>query len=170
MKANELSIRTVDASDAAAASALVRESFLKLASGAWESEAQQRFLIDSSPEPLGRKIAAAAYAAGAFSAAQIVGFLLMPTPTLLGMLFVHPSRLRQGIGSRLWECARTRLESEFPEARTVELNSTPYAVEFYRALGFVRISAEFTRGGARATRMACWLPARTLGAELLQER
>lgn len=99
----------------------------------------------------------------------MVGFLLMPTPILLGMLFVHPSRLRQGIGTRLWECARTRLESEFPEARTVELNSTPYAVDFYRALGFVPIFAEYARGRARATRMACWLPARALGAELLRE-
>jgi GNAT superfamily N-acetyltransferase len=165
---SDFSIRAVAASDAAEASALVQESFLKLASGAWESEAQQRFLADSGPEALGRKIEAAAYAAGAFSGEQVVGFLLMPTPTLLGMLFVHPSRLRQGIATRLWECARTRLESQFPQARTVELNSTPSAVGFYRARGFVPISAEFVRGGARATRMACWLPARALGAELLQ--
>jgi Acetyltransferase (GNAT) domain len=54
--------------------------------------------------------------------------------------------------------------------KTVELNSTPRAVEFYLALGFVPISAEFARGGARATRMACWLPARALGAELLPPR
>lgn len=86
------------------------------------------------------------------------------------MLFVHPSRLRQGIATKLWEYARTRLEAEFPEARTVELNSTRYAVEFYRAAGFVPISAEFRRGGARAVRMACWLPARGLGAELLPRR
>ena len=51
----------------------------------------------------------------------------------------------------------------------MELNSTPYAIEFYRALGFVPISAEFVRDGARATRMACWLPARALGAELQQQ-
>jgi GNAT superfamily N-acetyltransferase len=82
----------------------------------------------------------------------------MPTPTLLGMLFVHPTRLRQGIGTELWKFARSRLESEFKEVRTVELNSTPCAVEFYRALGFVPISAEFVPGGSRATRIACWLP------------
>ncbi|MHB8814944.1 MAG: GNAT family N-acetyltransferase [Steroidobacteraceae bacterium] len=78
---------------------------------------------------------------------QISGLLLMPIPTRLGMLFVHPGRLRKRIATTLWECARTRIESNFPEVRTVELNSTPYAVDFYRAVGFVSISAQLTRGG-----------------------
>jgi GNAT superfamily N-acetyltransferase len=135
-------------------------SFAELAAQDWESQAQQRFLAESGVESLARKIVAASCAIGAFAREQIVGFLLMPTPTLLGMLFVHPTRLRQGTGTKLWEFARSRLESEFKEVRTVELNSTPCAVEFYRALGFVPISAEFVRGGSRATRIACWLPAR----------
>lgn|SRR5579863_1537002 len=163
---NDLSLRAVDANDAAGASALVRVSFVELPAQDWENQAQQRFLAESGVEPLARKIVAASCAIGAFAGERIVGFLLMPTPTLLGMLFVHPTRLRQGIGTKLWEFARTRLESEFKEVRTVELNSTPCAVEFYRALGFVPISAEFVRRGSRATRMACWLPARALGAEL----
>lgn len=166
MSTHDLSLRAVDPSDVAGASELVQESFLELAARDWETQAQQRFFTDSAPEALGMKIAAATCAVGAFAGQQIVGFLLMPTPTLLGMLFVHPTRLRQGIATRLWEYARTRLESEYPETRTVELNSTSCAVEFYRAVGFVPISAEFVRGGACATRMACWLPARALGAEL----
>jgi predicted GNAT family N-acyltransferase len=95
-----------------------------------------------------------------------VGFILMPKPSLLGMLFVHPSSLRLGIGKQLWEQARAHVEVSFPEVKTVELNSTPYALHFYRSIGFVPISAEFQRGGCRATRMACWLPARALGAAL----
>jgi predicted GNAT family N-acyltransferase len=166
VKANDVSVRDVDSGEAAAASAMVQESFLKLASQSWEVEAQQRFLAESRPEVLGPKISAAACAIGAFSGERIIGFLFMPIPERLGMLFVHPSRLREGIATKLWECARTRLQCEFPEVRTVELNATPYAVEFYRAVGFVPISTQFLRGGARATRMACWLPARALGAEL----
>jgi len=53
-----------------------------------------------------------------------------------------------------------------PEVKTVELNSTPYATLAYRALGFVPISREFEQAGCRATRMACWLPARGLNAGL----
>lgn len=166
MSTSDLSLRALDANDAARVSALVQVSFLDLVARDWETQAQQRFLAESGVEVLASKIVAATCAMGAFAGEQIVGFLLMPSPVLLGMLFVHPTRLRQGIGTRLWELARARVESEFTEVRTVELNSTPCAVEFYCTLGFVPISAEFVRGGARATRMACWLPARALGAEL----
>ena len=47
-------------------------------------------------------------------------------------------------------------------AQQVELNSSPYAVPAYRALGFFPISEPFRRQGAVATRMACWLPGRAL--------
>ncbi|MGA7538958.1 MAG: GNAT family N-acetyltransferase [Steroidobacteraceae bacterium] len=164
MSAHGLQIRAVSPDEAASAAVLVRESFLQLAAHAWEERAQRRFIADSEPESLSRKIAAASYSVGAFRADHLLGFLLMPKPTLLGMLFVHPSSLRQGIGTALWESARSRLESRCPEVKTVELNSTPFAVDFYRSLGFVPLSAEFTREGARAIRMACWLPARALGA------
>lgn len=164
----DFSIRAVTETDAAAAAAVVHQSFIQLASGDWGASAQQWFLADSSPEKLANKLRAAAYAAGAFAGERMVGFLLMPTPSLLGMLFVHPERLRQGIGTKLWESARERVEAAFPAVKTVELNTTPCALEFYRTIGFVPISAEFSRDGARATRMACWLPARALGAELVR--
>ena len=98
---------------------------------------------------------------------QTVGFILLPRPSLLSMLFVHPQHLRQGIARRLWEAARSHIEGAFSEIKTIELNSTPYAFNAYRALGFHPISAQFTRRGAKATRMACWLPARALGADAL---
>jgi hypothetical protein len=43
-----------------------------------------------------------------------------------------------------------------------QLNSSPYAVDAYRALGFFPISHAYKRDGAVATRMACWLPGRRL--------
>lgn len=165
-KANDLWIRPLRPSEVASASALVRESFVRLASGDWEDEARQRFVHDCDPDGLGLKITAASYSAGAFRGDRLLGFLLMPSPTVLGMLFVHPNSLRQGIATALWESARFRLKSGFPQVTTVELNSTPFALGFYRRLGFVPLSAEFIREGARAVRMACWLPARELGAEL----
>lgn len=161
----DVGIRVVTEAEAAAASNIVYESFVQLASGGWEARAQQVFLADSSPEKLAGKLKVASYAAGAFVNAQMVGFLLMPTPSVLGMLFVHPKWLRQGVARRLWESARAHVEAAFPSVKTVELNSTPHALEFYRAVGFVPLSAEFNKDGARATRMACWLPARALGAE-----
>lgn len=90
----------------------------------------------------------------------------MPNPALLGLLFVHPQALRQGIGKILWEHARSHIETEHPSVQTIELNATPNAISFYRSVGFVPISAEFNNAGSRATRMACWLPARKFAAEI----
>jgi GNAT superfamily N-acetyltransferase len=158
--------RAVDPADAEAASQLVHASFTALAAADWEAGAAQFFLDESGPEKLRDKIAGAAHVAAAFEQAAMTGFILLPRPGLLGFLFVHPLHQRRGIARTLWEAARAHVEAAHPTVRTVELNATPNAVKAYRALGFVPISAEFRRGGCRATRMACWLPARALGAEV----
>jgi len=158
--------RLLTVSDADAASEVAHRSFNELVASDWQPSACEVFLSESSPASMRQALAAPAYAAGAFSAGTMVGFILMPKPSLLGMLFVHPNALRLGIGRQLWEHARAHVETSFSEVKTVELNSAPYALPFYRSIGFVPISAEFQRGGCRATRMACWLPARALGAAL----
>jgi len=158
-------LRRVNAGDAVSISALVHASFLALAASDWEPEARETFLRESSSPSLAAALQVAAYAAAEFLGATPVGFVLMPKPTVLGMLFVHPEHVRRGIARRLWESARSFIEAEYPEVETVELNSTPYALAAYRSLGFTPISGEFKRAGCRAIRMACWLPARALGAE-----
>lgn len=159
-------IRTVSGADADAASCLVQRSFLELAAGDWEPGARETFLAESSPTALVKALQAPAFAAGAFSDQSMVGFILMRRPSVLDMLFVHRDALRRGIARQLWEEARMVIEASFPAVKTVELNATPFSMPFYRAAGFAPISAEFSHGGCRATRMACWLPARSLGAVL----
>ena len=90
----------------------------------------------------------------------------MPAPNLIAMLFVDPAFLRRGIGRKLLEAARQHTETMHPAVATIELNSTAYALPFYRALGFVPISRSFEVCGARATRMACWLRADALRAQI----
>lgn len=157
-------IRSLTKAHAVDASMVIQESFLVLASADWHVDARRVFLEATAPEPLAHRLPTMTFAAGAFSDGGITGVILMPSPSLLGLLFVHPRRLRLGIGQALWESARAHIETRFPEVNTVELNATPYAVRFYKSVGFVPISSEFEREGQRAIRMACWLPARALGA------
>jgi predicted GNAT family N-acyltransferase len=157
-------IRSLINAHAAEASAVIQESFLALAAADWHPDARRSFLETTAPAPLQNKLSTMTFAAGAFSEADIAGVILMPSPTLLGLLFVRPRCLRLGIGQALWESARTHIEAGYPEVNTVELNATQYAVPFYKSVGFVPISSEFEREGRRAIRMACWLPARALGA------
>ena len=162
----DIAFRPVVDADAPQASRLVQRSFSELAGPDWSPEARAAFLEGSLPSALAGKIRDATYSAGAFQGERMLGFLLMTTPRLLGMLFVEPAAVRRGIGRSLWELARANLEAFHPEVKTVELNTTPYAFQFYRSLGFVALSREFVIDGCRATRMACWLPGRSLQAEL----
>jgi GNAT superfamily N-acetyltransferase len=159
-------IRELQSTDAESVSALSLASFERYIAGSWSSSACAEYRTLVSAPVLSKSIESCAYAVGAFNDQRLVGFLLLPRPNLIQMFFVAPESVRQGIGSCLWRYARDEVEVRFPEARTIELNASPYALAFYRSLGFVPISKEFESKGFRATRMACWLAARALDAEL----
>jgi GNAT superfamily N-acetyltransferase len=148
------------ASRAEELSALVQLSFNQLAAATWKPHARSRFMEECCPARLAPAIASSTFAATAYDGATAVGFILLPRPDLVYLLFVHPQYLRRGIARALWERARAHLEARHPQARTVELNATPVSLAAYRALGFFPISAQLDREGAPSTRMACWLPAR----------
>ena len=158
--------RPATADDATAAAALIAESFLSLAADDWEPEARERFVGEASADRLRERLPLAAYAGCALAGDVLAGFIMLPKPTHVGLLFVSPAAVGRGIGRGLWERARAAVEERYPDTGTIELNATPYSVPFYRAQGFVTLSGEFTLRGCRATRMALWLPARRLGAEI----
>lgn len=161
-----LDLRPLQPSDAAAAAELTRTAFLCHIAPDWQPEARERFLVETTAPTLQADIEGACFAAGLFQGLQLVGFVLLPRPNFVRMLFVHPNHLRQGLGRRLWEAARRHLEANHASTTTVELNASPFAFGFYRQLGFVPLSAEYVLNGGRVTRMACWLPARLHGAAL----
>jgi GNAT superfamily N-acetyltransferase len=152
----QFQVRPILESESNEASEVVHASFALVAAH-WEPQARTTFLTRSSPVSLAEELRKASYAAGAFGADKMLGLILLPNPSLLGLLFIHPMALRQGIGTALWEKARFHVETEHSTVQTVEVNATPDAIPFYRSLGFVSISAEFSNAGSLATRMACRL-------------
>ena len=139
---------------AADVSGLIRESFLALAASAWEPHAIADFLEATSPESLEKKLNDMTFAGAAFCGTKIVGVILMPSPNLLGILFVLPGFLRNGIGKTLWESALNHVVNNFEHLESIEVNATPNALDFYQSLGFVAIASEPSRDGRCATRMA----------------
>jgi ribosomal protein S18 acetylase RimI-like enzyme len=160
----DISLRTAKQADAPAVSALVQRVFGEFVALDWEPPAREVFATESSPERLVQLLAEPAFASVAEAGERLIGFILLPTPNLLSLLFVDSSAHRQGIATALWQAARAHLEAAYPAVKTVELNSSPYAIAAYKALGFYPISESFRRGGCVATRMACWLPGRALAA------
>ena len=85
---------------------------------------------------------------GAFDGDKLVGTLCMRAPQHIGGFFVDAAYHRRGIGRRLFEAMRQDYaKQEFT------VNSSPYAVEVYRHLGFVPTGEEQTVDGLRFTPM-----------------
>ena len=155
-------LREANVDDVRAISELVQAGFAMHIAADWELSAQHEFIAETEADKLASKLAEVALCLVCAHGSELVGVILLPRPTLVQLFFVAPGQLRRGIGRRLWNAARTHLEEKHPEVKTVELNSSPYAVAAYKALGFFPISKQFRRRGAVATRMACWLPGEAL--------
>jgi GNAT superfamily N-acetyltransferase len=155
-------LRHATANDASAISDLVCAGFSQHIAADWEPQAQDHFYAENQPDKLVPKIADASLCLVFEQGIALLGVIFLPRPTLVQLFFVAPGHLRNGIGRKLWSAVRVELEQRHPDVRTVELNSSPYAVPVYKALGFFPISKPYRRKGAVATRMACWLPGESL--------
>ena len=85
---------------------------------------------------------------GAFHGGELVGVLAMREPRHISLFFVKEAWHRQGVGRLLFDAMRRDYAEE-----TFTVNSSPYAVEVYRHLGFVPTDTEQITNGIRYTPM-----------------
>jgi GNAT superfamily N-acetyltransferase len=86
---------------------------------------------------------------GAFDADKLVGVLgIREESCHICFFFVEGEYHRLGIGRKLFK----RMREDFP-GRTITLNSSPYGLPFYNALGFKATDREKTVNGIRFTPM-----------------
>ena len=94
---------------------------------------------------------------GAFDGDHLVGTLCMREPQHIGGFFVNEAYHRKGIGRSLFETMRRDYDRQ-----EFTVNSSPYAVEVYRHLGFQETDMEQTVNGLRFT------PMKFTGDEMLE--
>ncbi len=83
---------------------------------------------------------------------RVVGAASVRNRNHLSLLFVDEAYHRQGIGRRLLDCFCRYLRTEVGE-HYMSLNAAPYAVGFYRRVGFREVRPEEEVGGIRVTSM-----------------
>ena len=81
---------------------------------------------------------------GAFSAAELIGVLAVRKPQHIGYFFVKAEYQRKGVGRALFETMCLDFER-----KEFTVNSSSYAVEIYRKLGFEPTGAEQVESGIR---------------------
>ena len=85
---------------------------------------------------------------GAFDGKKLVGVLCMRAPQHIAGFFVDAAYHRRGIGRMLFETMRQDYDRQ-----VFTVHSSPYAVGFYRRLGFVPTQGEQITNGLRYTPM-----------------
>lgn len=85
---------------------------------------------------------------GAFDGKKLVGVLCMRAPQHIAGFFVDADYHRRGIGRTLFETMRQDYDRQ-----VFTVHSSPYAVGFYRRLGFVPTQGEQITNGLRYTPM-----------------
>lgn len=85
---------------------------------------------------------------GAFDGDTLVGTLCMREPQHIGGFFVKSDYQGKGIGRAMFEAMRKDYDKQ-----EFTVNSSPYAVEIYKHLGFVPTDTEQTVNGIRFTPM-----------------
>lgn len=82
---------------------------------------------------------------GAYEAGELVGLIATRNDgSHIALFFVHKGYQKRGIGRKLFE---EILQGN--DSKEITVNSSPFAVEIYRKLGFVETDKEHTRDGLR---------------------
>ena len=90
---------------------------------------------------------------GAFDGEKLVGILgVRKEECHICFFFVDGDYHRRGIGTKLFR----RLREDF-DGQTITLNSSPYGIPFYKALGFTATDKEQTVNGIRFTPMELFI-------------
>ncbi len=91
------------------------------------------------------------YMAGCFEGEKLVGVVSMRDFSHVSLLFVDKAYHGRGIARGLFAKALERCIREKPELCEITVNSSPYAVEAYKKLGFEAAGEQSTRDGITST-------------------
>lgn len=84
---------------------------------------------------------------------ELVGMISLRGGNLISLLFVEERAQRRGIGKRLIRELSGIVLSQRGKFRSLRVYAAPFALEFYRRLGFEAITPEIRKAGIRYTEM-----------------
>ncbi len=142
---NEFTVRCLPAEDTPAALLLVWKVFTEYEAPDYEPEGTEEFRKCLNDD----KYLAGIRYYGAFDEKKLVGILgIRDERHHICFFFVEGDYQRRGIGTKLFH----RMMEDYP-GKTISLNSSPFGLAFYRALGFRTVDSEQTVNGIRFTPM-----------------
>ena len=144
----EIQIRAIQEDEIPVALALVERVFLLFEAPDYSQQGIDTFRTFLQ----NREMVAELKLLGAFVCDVLVGVLAMRGGSHIALFFVEREMQGKGVGRALFSAARAACPGDF-----MTVNSSPYAVEIYKRLGFSPLSDEQEKDGIRFTPMKCML-------------
>lgn len=150
---NSFQIRWAEAGDWTSAMNMIWKTFLKFEGNVYSPEGVRNFLDFITDEDLFHSFLAGRYLLMiALDGGNIIGAASVRDRNHLSLLFVDEKYHMQGIGRSLMETFCLFLKNEVGE-QCMTLKSSPYAVGFYKKLGFWETGPEECYAGIQVTPM-----------------
>ena len=147
------SIRPLDRDDVKSAMELVLRVFMEFEAPEYAEEGVAEFQAFIEPSIITSKMESGEFWLwGAFYRDKVVGVIAIRPPLHISLMFVDKQYHRRGIAHKLFETV-LNCRSVIDGHGRVTVNSSPYAVEIYKRLGFQPTGMEQTLNGLRFTPM-----------------
>jgi ribosomal protein S18 acetylase RimI-like enzyme len=142
-----ITYRAMQLDDAPAVSDLVLRTFRTFIAPGYRTEGVQAFTGFAQPQTIQDRLKLGALGFVSIVDDCIVGMIEMRNLSHVTLLFVDSAWQRRGISRELLRLGIEICRQRNPELREVTVNSSPYAVEVYRRLGFVPTNAQQDTNG-----------------------
>ena len=148
-KAETIEVRPLKTAEMPEALALVERVFMAFEAPEYSEEGIKTFLTFIRDA---NAVSALTFY-GAFEEGLVRGVLATRGNSHIALFFVDAAHQNRGIGHALFSAAWNACRAD-----GMTVNSSPYAVDIYRRLGFESVSGEQVRDGIRYTPMQCMKP------------
>jgi GNAT superfamily N-acetyltransferase len=153
---NNIVIRKIAGHEVESAMALALEVFMQFEAPDYPPEGVETFKKDivENPEYLNNARQGLCPIYGAFDGDKIVALMGMRSnKTHINLVFTRKAYHRQGIARAIFHYLLNDVLKENPALEALTLNSSPYGLPFYLAIGFIPLSGEQEINGIRFTPM-----------------
>jgi GNAT superfamily N-acetyltransferase len=143
-----MDIRIIKNNDLPLVTSLVWNVFNEFVAPGYEKEGVETFRKFIEPEELRKSIESGRFfILGSFVEEKLIGVLAMRDNCHVSLFFVDKEFQCKGIGRKLFNEALRICMAEDPGLNDVTVNSSPYAVNVYRKIGFEEEGEEIVRNG-----------------------
>lgn len=150
---NDFYIRDIEFNDIDEAFDVVKNVFIEFDAPDYSKEGVDEFInqIINNKEFINKFKTGEQLMIGAFDSDKLIGVLAISKRNHVSLVFVDKEYHRMGVATSLFNEIIKRVKLN--NVNKIKLNSSPYALEFYKNIGFIATDTEQTKSGIRYTPM-----------------